>query len=65
MLYYIIFTNIFISYGKIVCHKMLMHAIEMGQHSMCCQLDTALLLVVHIPKQFNRFIYVAPSLIYT
>ena len=52
--------NLFIGYGKNrVCHRM-------GQRSMCCQIDAALLLVVHIPQHSSTaLLYVAPSLTYT
>ena len=40
-----------------------MHAIEMGQKFTYCQIDAALLLVVHIPQHSSiTFLYVAPLL---
>ena len=49
-----------------VCHIRLVHAIEMGQWPMCCQIDAALLLVVHIPQHTSiNFLYVVPLLTYT
>ena len=62
-----IFTNLFIGYDKNrVCHGRLVHAIEMGQRFTCCQIDVALLLVVHIPQHSSiAFLYVAPLLTYT
>ena len=43
-----------------------MYAIKTGQRSMCCQIDTALLLVVHIPQHSSiALLYVAPLLTYT
>ena len=34
------FTNLFIGYHKnILCHRRLVHAIETGQRSMCCQMN--------------------------
>ena len=49
IMYMHIFTNLFIGYGKNrVCHRRLVHAIEMGQQSMCCQIDAAFLLVLVI-----------------
>ena len=64
---YSIFTNLFIGYDKNrVCHERLVHAIEMGQRFTCCQIDAALLLVVHIPQHSSiAFLYVAPLLTYT
>ena len=49
-----------------VCHIRLLHAIETGQWPVCCQIDAALLLVVHIPQHASiNFPYVAPLLTYT
>ena len=63
----LIFTNLFRGYGKNrVCHRRLVHATERGQRSTCCQVDAALLLVVHIPQHSSiALLYVVPLLIYT
>ena len=43
----VILTNLFIGYGKNrVCHRRLVHATEMGQRSICCQIDAAFLHVL-------------------
>ena len=52
-----IFTNLFVGYDKNrVCHRRLLNAIEMGQRSICCQIDAA-----GSPCSI-AFLYVAPLL---
>ena len=52
-----IFTNLFIGCGKNrVCHRRPVDAIEMGQRSICCQIDAA-----GYPCSI-AFLYVAPLL---
>ena len=59
--------NLFIGYVKNrVHHRRIVHAIKTGQRSMCCQVDAALLLVVHIPQHSSiALLYVTPLLTYT
>ena len=47
-------------------HKKPVHAIQMEQNFMCCQVDAALLIVVRIPQHGTiDFLYVGPLLTYT
>ena len=48
------------------CHKSPLDAVEMGQRSTYCEIDTVSLMVVHIPEhRSTNFLHVVPLLTYT